>query len=210
MSTLREDRNFRLLVATRLLIGRGDGRTGHFYPLCYQVTGLARIDRRRTDDHRRLFRAALELYLEPRYCRLFQAVSCVFLCSPLYANASSYAPDYRSDLPLPSGCDLKALLFVVAFILGAIATKGGFMGTTNYLLEIAPEDRRPSFMAFVRVLQASTVLMPLIAGSIAELYSFQAAFALAGAGGLGTFLMVYRLDEPRQIDHPAHPADSRS
>ena len=83
------------------------------------------------------------------------------------------------------------------------------MGTTNYLLEIAPADRRPSFMAFVRVLQAPTVLMPLIADSIAELYSFQAAFALAGAGGLGTFLMVYRLDEPRQIDHPAHPADSR-
>ena len=97
-----------------------------------------------------------------RYCPLFQAVSCVFLCSPLYAIASSYAPDYRSDLPLPSGYDLKALLFVVAFILGAIATKGGFMGTTNYLLEIAPEDRRPSYMAFVRVLQAPTVLMLLI------------------------------------------------
>ncbi len=29
-------------------------------------------------------------------------------------------------------------------------------------------------------------------------------------GDLGTFLMVYHLDEPRQIDHPAHPADSRS
>ena len=146
MSTLREDPNFRLLVATRLLIGRGDGRTGHFYPLCYQVTGLARIGRRRTDDHP----------------RLFQAVSCVFLCSPLYAIASSYGPDYRSDLPLPSGYHLKASLFVMAFILGAIATKGGFMGTTNYLLEIAPEDRRPSYMAFVRVFQAPTVLMPLI------------------------------------------------
>jgi len=83
------------------------------------------------------------------------------------------------------------------------------MGTTNYLLEIAPEDRCPSYMVFMRVLQAPTVLMPLIAGSIAELYSFQAAFALPGAGGLGTLLLVYRLDEPRQIDHPAHPADSR-
>ena len=62
---------------------------------------------------------------------------------------------------------------------------------------------------FYNMLDDSTVLMPLIAGSIAELYSFQAAFALAGAGGLGTLLLVYRLDEPRQIDHRAHPADSR-
>ena len=62
---------------------------------------------------------------------------------------------------------------------------------------------------FYNMLDDPTVLMPLIAGSIAELYSFQAAFALAGADGLGTLLLVYRLDEPRQIDHPAHPADSR-
>jgi hypothetical protein len=76
-------------------------------------------------------------------------------------------------------------------------------------LEIAPEDRRPSYMAFMRVLQAPTVLMPLIAGSIAELYSFQAAFAVAGAGGLGTLLLAYHLDEPRRIDRTAHPTDAR-
>ena len=38
---------------------------------------------------------------------------------------------------------------------------------------------------------------------------FDLRLARQNGGGLGTFLMVYRLDEPRQIDHPAHPADSR-
>ena len=214
MDTLREDRNFRLLVATRLLMAAAMAGQVIFIP--YAIKGLALPES--IVGVLMIIAACFALpsnFLWSHLCdrygnrRLLQVVSCVFLCSPLYAIASSYAPEYRPDLPLPAGYDLKALLFVVAFILGAIATKGGFMGTTNYLLEIAPEDRRPSYMAFMRVLQAPTVLMPLIAGSIAELYSFQAAFAVAGAGGLGTLLLAYHLDEPRRIDRTAHPTDAR-
>ena len=72
------------------------------------------------------------------------------------------------------------------------------MGTTNYLLEIAPEDRRPSYMAFMRVLQAPTVLMPLISGTVAEWISFEAAFFLSALAATTTLTLVLRLDEPRR------------
>ena len=72
------------------------------------------------------------------------------------------------------------------------------MGTTNYLLEIAPEESRPTYMAFMRILQAPTVLLPLLAGMVAEFFSFQVAFVAAGVASLGTCYLVSRLDEPRR------------
>lgn len=204
LATLRGDRNYRLLVATRLLLATSMAGQVIFIP--YALKGLALPES--IVGVLMVIAAVFALpsnfvwsHLCDRYGnrRLLQVVAAVFLASPLCAVASHYAPALVLSPKLPAGYDLKALLFVGAFILGAVSTRGGFMGTTNYLLEIAPEDRRPTYMAFMRVLQAPTVLMPLTLGTVAEQVSFPAAFALAATAALATCLLVRRLEEPRRI-----------
>ena len=77
-------------------------------------------------------------------------------------------------------------------------TNGGFMiGRMNYLLEIAPEDRRPSYIAFMDMMLAPTAIFPLLGGFIAERISFQTNFLISILFGLLTLYYAYRLGEPR-------------
>jgi len=89
-------------------------------------------------------------------------------------------------------------VFVLAFILSAIANKGYWLGYMNYLLEISPEDRRPSYQAFMGVLSAPFTLAPLLAGWLAEHVSFQATFASGVLFGAGVYALLMRLREPRE------------
>jgi MFS family permease len=113
---------------------------------------------------------------------------------PIVALASYYFPDYSLNF---MGYDLRVLIFIIAFTLSAAAMKGRRMGYSNYMLEIAPEERRPSYLAFMSVLLAPTTLVPLMAGVIAELISFQATFTLSFVFGLVGYMSTLKLTEPR-------------
>ena len=67
----------------------------------------------------------------------------------------------------------------------------------NYLLEIAPEDRRPSYIAFMDMMLAPTAISPLLGGFIAERMSFQTNFLISILFGPLTLYYAYRLGEPR-------------
>jgi MFS family permease len=124
--------------------------------------------------------------------------SLIFMLAPLCALVSWYVPSVQLMAFLPESYDARALLFIAAFVLAGIGTRGAFMGSTNYFLEIAPEDRRPSYQAFMRLLQAPAALMPLLGGRIAEQFSFQATFFIACMGGLATCALAWCLGEPRR------------
>ena len=205
LATLGEDRNYRLLIATRIMLAAT--MIGQVVFIPYALKGLALPES--IVGVLMIMAACFALpsnflwsHLSDHYGnrRLLLVAVNICLAAPVCAIASSYAPGWRPVDLLPDSYDLRALLFILAFIMGAIGARGCFMGTTNYLLEIAPEDRRPSYMAFMRVLQAPTLLMPLVGGTIAEWVSFQATFILACAAGLGTLLLIVRLDEPRQVE----------
>lgn len=199
--TLGQDRNYRLLVWTRLALAASMAGQVLFIPYAIKelhlpesIVGVLMV-----------IAAVFSLpsnflwsHLSDRHGnrRLLLVAATAFCLVPACAVASYHAP---ADGPLTTaGYGPNALLFIAAFMLGAVATRGGFMGSTNYLLEIAPEERRPSYMAFMRVLQAPTVLMPLVGGTVAEWISFQAAFLLSGLAALATLALVLRLDEPRR------------
>lgn len=199
-ATLGRDRNYRLLVWTRLALAASMAGQVLFIPYAIKelhlpesIVGVLMV-----------IAAVFSLpsnflwsHLSDRHGnrRLLLVAATAFCLVPASAIASYHAP---ADGPLAvAGYGPNALLLVLAFILGAVATRGGFMGSTNYLLEIAPEERRPSYMAFMRVLQAPTVLMPLVGGTVAEWVSFQAAFLLSGAAALATLALALRLHEPR-------------
>ncbi|MGE5653554.1 MAG: MFS transporter [Bacillota bacterium] len=109
---------------------------------------------------------------------------------------------------------LSPLLAIVAGVLGggswfAVAVylllyaclgatfSGLWIGFTNYLLEIAPEEERPSYIGLMNTLMAPATFLPLLGGVIVtylpHVWLFGATAALAGAG----LLLSASLPEPR-------------
>ncbi len=72
-----------------------------------------------------------------------------------------------------------AVFFPVAAVGG-----GSFMGYTNYLFAIAPEERRPLYIGVQNTLFAITAFLPLVGGVVVGLASFQVLFLVAAVMGL--------------------------
>ena len=122
----------------------------------------------------------------------------IYLLVPVIAFASYYANSLPLHVPFLNGYDLRSITFILAFVVSGVAIKGRTIGELNYLLELAPEEKRPSYLAFMSVLLAPTVLVPLVAGIVAELISFRASFALSFVFCAVALLIMLRLGEPRE------------
>ncbi len=86
-----------------------------------------------------------------------------------------------------------------AFFLNSAAGAGGWMGTTNYVLDLASDDIRPLFLGLSATLSAPVVLMPLAGGVLLGFISHEALFCLAAVGMVVATVFVFRLEEPSQV-----------
>ncbi len=89
--------------------------------------------------------------------------------------------------PLPLG--LYALAF---FFLGA-TNSGLFVGFFNYLLEIAPEEKRPLYVGFIHTVIFPTYFLSTLGGIIIQLTNFRVLFALTLFLALVSVYLSYRL-----------------
>ena len=85
---------------------------------------------------------------------------------------------------------------LVFFFVGA-SLSGEIIGDLGYLMEISPDDRRPEYSGYMNALVAPSRLLPVVAGALLEIISFQALFAVAAAAALLGRLAVLRRLEPR-------------
>jgi len=127
--------------------------------------------------------------------RLYLVSNRLYLAAGVLAVASALAPDGRAVDGLPAGWGLRALCFLPAWVLSALAGQSRGMAATNYMLALAPEDQRPSYMAFMSVLQAPMALVPLLAGALAEIVSFTAVLVLSLTFAVAAHAAIARLDE---------------
>jgi MFS family permease len=88
--------------------------------------------------------------------------------------------------------------FGVVFFLLAAAGSGGFIGCTNYLLAISPEEQRPLYIGVQNTLFAVTTFLPLLGGVLLRFGSFQLVFGLAAAFGVAGLITVLRLPPSEQ------------
>ncbi len=95
--------------------------------------------------------------------------------------------------------DAIAYCYALVFLLNGSTWGGTWIGFTNYLLEIAPDDIRPLFLGLQATLASPIVAMPFLGGWLLGFMSFQALFSLAAAGGILALIYVYRLREPRHL-----------
>ena len=89
-------------------------------------------------------------------------------------------------------------VYLVTFVLNRLAGAGIVLGNTTYLLQIAPGERRPTYLGFMSVFSSPLNFLPLLAGMLVTYLSYEGLFALSALFGLGTVIVVRRLAEPDQ------------
>jgi MFS family permease len=103
-------------------------------------------------------------------------------------------------LPEQAGGEPTHMTFWVVsgtFLLNGFARSGRFISNMTYLLEDAPEERRPVHVGFMNTLSAPFMLSPVLGGAIAEAVSFQALFVLSAVFAAVSVALSARLTEPR-------------
>ena len=89
------------------------------------------------------------------------------------------------------------ICLILAYAIFTMTNIGGMIGRMNYLLEIAPDGRRPSYIAFMNIMLTPAAVFPLIGGIVSENLSFQANFLLSFILSLVALYYACRLGEPR-------------
>jgi len=93
--------------------------------------------------------------------------------------------------------------YSLVFFLSSAASSGMWMGVTNYVLEIAPDEVRPLFLGLSATLAAPVVLTPLIGGLLLGLIAYEVLFAIVGVAALASAIYIATLERPRRLEH--HP-----
>jgi len=91
------------------------------------------------------------------------------------------------------------LLVGVFFLIGC-ATSGSGIGFVNYLLEIAPEEVRPTYIALQGTIIGVTMFCPILGGLVIDAWSYHAAFWIASVASIGGLFLATRLKRTRNFE----------
>lgn len=91
-----------------------------------------------------------------------------------------------------SANNLLIALGAVFFVLGALAN-GLTIAVIGFLMEISPEDRRPSYSDYFNALTAPAFLMPFLGGVLVSVIGLTTLFWLSLIAAVVQFLLVRRL-----------------
>jgi hypothetical protein len=90
----------------------------------------------------------------------------------------------------------QAYPVVYAFL--GIANNAYMLGFGNHLLDIAPEDKRPTYVGLCNTILGIMTIVPTLGGWILETTSYTFLFCLAGTIGAIAFLTALKLETPIQ------------
>ena len=96
------------------------------------------------------------------------------------------------------GLSLPVLVFLLVFATAAPAMSANGMGYTNYLLEIAPETRRPTYVGFMYTLATPLAFSAWLGGLLADATSPQVVFVVSQVFAVAGIWLAWRMDEPRK------------
>jgi MFS family permease len=92
---------------------------------------------------------------------------------------------------------MRLPLFLALFFIVGVTVSGMRMAAVNYPLEIAPEMRRPTYIAVISVVNAALALVPVALGLLLRWIGYGGVFALGLAGALSAIGAARALQEPR-------------
>ncbi|HEU4963124.1 MAG TPA: MFS transporter [Bacilli bacterium] len=77
---------------------------------------------------------------------------------------------------LSAGATVRPLVTVAFFLLGLVG--GGWIGFTNYLLDISNDETRGTYIAYLNTCSAPLALLPIFSGSLVGAMSYAAVFVI--------------------------------
>jgi hypothetical protein len=95
--------------------------------------------------------------------------------------------------------DLPLLTFLLSLCVFGLGQQAGMVGTSGYMVEAAPPDRRPSYLAFLNTVTIPVTFIAPLLGLLVRLdpIGLVSVFVISASGGLLTLLVSLKLTEVR-------------
>lgn len=205
LADLRADRNYRLLLALRLLM-RVNGLTLAFY-VPYGIDRLGAVGMAGVFIG---VISASQLVSSPfwgsmsgkrgnRVCLIWTGF--FYAMSPLAALAATRVPQLVAWSPpgVTFALSLPLGVYLLALALFGFAHQGNIIARNAFVVEIAPEDRRPSYIAFLNTVSLPMTFLPALAGWAigGSTRGLDALFVAVTITGALTLAVASRLTEVR-------------
>jgi MFS family permease len=97
----------------------------------------------------------------------------------------------------PASTAWLSYAFALVFLAAGMFGPGSAMGLTNYLLDVAPDEQRPLYLAFTNTLFGLARFMGMLGGLIVDWVGFDVLFGAAAIFYLIAFVGSITLAEPR-------------
>ncbi len=91
----------------------------------------------------------------------------------------------------------RLMILSVCFAGGGVYIAHTWPGFMNYLMDIAPQQQRPSYVGFAHLFVVPVGIVPVIFGWLAEAVGFQVVFAIAIVLAAIAVILSLRINEPR-------------
>jgi MFS family permease len=101
----------------------------------------------------------------------------------------------RTGSAIPDWLPVAVISFT--FLVNGLVRSGRIIAGTTYLLEFAPEGKRPLYVGFMNSFTSPFMLSPLLAGFILQLFGTQVLFAICLFFALVSVVLTIGLHEPR-------------
>ncbi|MGM0491847.1 MAG: MFS transporter [Armatimonadota bacterium] len=120
----------------------------------------------------------------------------MILCSAAAVLAAAATWDLLIDV-LAWQVNLQVIVLGAAFVGSGLFLASLQIGYNNYLMDIAPEDQRPSYIGFSTAFTVPLAIAPMLYGWGADLFGYQPAFVSALVLAVAALYLFLQLPEPR-------------
>ena len=97
---------------------------------------------------------------------------------------------------LPGAAGALPYVYALVFLVGGSGFGPLWMGSNNYLFELASHEDRHRYIALLATLTAPRTLFPVLTGAVLAVMQFELVFGFLVALGVGTIVVSWRLKRP--------------
>ena len=138
--------------------------------------------------------------------RVLVIANALALLVPLLALAASVCPQTILGATGPTVLGMRLTwpltLMALVFLPLGFSSSGSALGQTNYLLDIAPEGRRGTYLGASSGVTLPLAAMPVVGSLVIGSERFVLGFTLAAGLGLAALVATFILEEPRVTPYP--------
>ena len=129
-------------------------------------------------------------------CAILLMIVSLIICSGAAVTAGSAMWDVPLTLVVWE-TNLQIIILGLAFIGSGFYLASLSIGFTNYLMDIAPDEKRPSYIGFSTAFTVPLSFAPLLFGWSADVFGYLPIFIAALVLSLGSLYLFLQLPEPR-------------